>query len=211
MIVGYMIENEQDLFERTGELAGIKLRDRMKELLRHLIHNNHAEFFYLHSDPDLGIIEDSCACLRLSIGLRNAHYEILVAGRVLSLREPFRSKLGWLLGNLYARVATPEWVDHEGWDRKKFNDLIARELEQYCTWVDDKQLQKAKMTAPANLLDQTAEVIRAHVESATVEKREDRLFGVLTKMKEKGVLDGGKGAKLIEALKRDSEFRALIK
>ncbi|NLE60179.1 MAG: hypothetical protein GX616_17655 [Planctomycetes bacterium] len=65
--------------------------------------------FYLHPDVEVGIAEPSVALLRVAVALRVDHYAVLRDARRGSLCNEFRSKLGWLVGNLYSRIGTQDW------------------------------------------------------------------------------------------------------
>jgi hypothetical protein len=75
-------------------------------------------FFYLHpvtisGREQLVLATRSLALLRVSISLRREHYDLLLKSRVLGLAPSYAAKLGWLVGNLYSRVPTPDWEDQE--------------------------------------------------------------------------------------------------
>lgn len=98
--------------------------------------------FYLHDDTDAGIAEPAVAFLRVSIALRAEHYEVLRSARVAKLAPEFRAKLGWLIGNLYVRPATPDWGESEE-RRKRFEGLI-RQFMDDARWVDDEIVDSAR-------------------------------------------------------------------
>lgn len=86
-----------------------------EQLLKRLLNQNEQArcLFYLHPDADVGIATASIALLRVSIALRREHYSMLQDCRCGRLEPEFVAKLGWLAGNLYSRVATPDWEDKE--------------------------------------------------------------------------------------------------
>ena len=88
-------------------------KDRLRQLLDRVINQNEQAMglFYLHSDNDVGISEPSVAQLRVGISLKIEHYPILQSARCGKLTEVFSAKMGWLAGNLYSRVATPDWTE----------------------------------------------------------------------------------------------------
>lgn len=100
--------------------------------------------FYLHADSEGGINIPSIALLRVTVTLRADHYLILRSARRGRLSSEFRSKLGWLIGNLYARIGTQDWSEPK--ERKKELDKLIRNYvdagEDYAplwvpkTWVD---------------------------------------------------------------------------
>lgn len=100
--------------------------------------------FYLHPSADAGIATASVAFLRVTITLRQEHYELLQRCRVGRLEPEFTNKLGWLVGNLYSRVGTPDWADKEGEKRKEL--LVNEYLEDAIpesNWVPDSWINAA--------------------------------------------------------------------
>jgi hypothetical protein len=91
-----------------------------RQFLERTFNQNEAAtgLFYLHPDLDAcGIAEHAVAVLRVSIALRRDHYPTLVEARRGRLLPEFSNKLGWLVGNLYSRVGTPDWNEQD--DGKK--------------------------------------------------------------------------------------------
>ena len=75
-----------------------------------LLNNNHPEYFYLAEDVDCHLSEACVAFLKLAIPIKSEHYDRCLAARISQLKEIFQAKLGWLAGNIYSRVGTPDWV-----------------------------------------------------------------------------------------------------
>ncbi|KAF0118184.1 MAG: hypothetical protein FD151_2221 [bacterium] len=103
--------------------------------------------FYLHPDVNAGIDTPSVSLLRVKVTLRVEHYEVLRKARRGRLSSDFRSKLGWLVGNLYARIGTPDWTDSE--DKKKqlenlIRDWIDAEEDLAPKWVPRLWVESAK-------------------------------------------------------------------
>ena len=135
------------------ELPGIFKEEKKQlaaQLLERILNQNEQAqgLFYLHPDADAGISEPSVAILRVTISLRAEHYACLKNARHGRLTPEFSSKLGWLLGNLYSRVATPDWSDHSG-GKEEFNNLRDTFLEsdpeyEFRRWVKRSGLMAAK-------------------------------------------------------------------
>lgn len=86
-------------------------KSRAVQLLERILNQNaQAEgLFYLHKDRGVGIAVPSVALLQVTFAVRaHEHYDRLVRSRTGRLKEQFQSKLGWLLGNLFSRVATED-------------------------------------------------------------------------------------------------------
>lgn len=89
----------------------LESKNKAHELIRRIINQNEQSLglFYLHPDGDIGITDPSVALLQVSIALRaQEHYDTLVEARRGRLADQFRGKLGWLIGNLFSRVATDD-------------------------------------------------------------------------------------------------------
>ncbi|NQT51691.1 hypothetical protein HQ576_06565 [bacterium] len=122
------------------------------KLLRRLLNQNEQKqgLFYLHEDHGAGLPEACVAFLQVSIALRaHEHYETLTDARTGRLTEPFRCKLGWLTGNLFARVATRDWEDAKL--TAKVNVLLLGEhpTRRVPEWISlsKRELNKLKASA----------------------------------------------------------------
>jgi hypothetical protein len=112
---------------------------RYRLFLERLFNNNESGLFYLHRDVTIGLAEDSCAFLALSIAVKaDLHYETLRNAVIVGLKDNFRAKLGWLVGHMYSRVGT------EDWPKTTLVGLINDMLEQSSVWVENKKLKELK-------------------------------------------------------------------
>ncbi len=106
-------------------------KDKANMLLKRVFNQNEQALgiFYLHPSFDnTGIAEPSVSLLRVSVSLRAEHYQILQKARVGRLKAVFQNKLGWLIGNLYSRIGTPDW--YEAKDGKgKLKKLVRSHLD----------------------------------------------------------------------------------
>jgi len=123
-------------------------RVEANQLLTRILNQNEQALglFYLHPDTDtIGISDYAVALLRVTVALRaKEHYELLQRVRKGRLAGQFRNKLGWLVGNLYSRVGTPDWFDQENGE-KKLNELINHLIDSdFYTWVSKSLINAAK-------------------------------------------------------------------
>jgi hypothetical protein len=76
------------------------------------------------------------------------HYDMLRESRCGRLMAEYANKLGWLSGNLYSRIATPDWEDQENdknASRKLAQAFLASITEaQNENWVPQEWIQGAK-------------------------------------------------------------------
>jgi hypothetical protein len=183
------IEDEQshDL-EREANCLSVAKRSKFTDFLTRLKNNNHTEYFYLHEDPIFGFSEPRCAFLRLSIAIRTpAHYSKCLNARIFSLESTFKAKLGWLVGNIYSRVGTPDWVPDNATQRE-FTKSIDDLLDSACLWVDKDRLAKAKKLYKQYTQTKTKENLRELINSAHPLSKKDqtieRIVTVLTEYEE---------------------------
>ncbi|MEX5219607.1 MAG: hypothetical protein NW701_17390 [Nitrospira sp.] len=162
LVIRREIEKVQDGFEQAGMVCSISLKSKITQFVGRLLNNNEPEFFYLNSEPSLGLPYPHCAFLRLSVSLKSSHYATCLNSRLLSLKEVFQAKLGWLVGNMYSRVGTEDWVptvvSEDG-----FKEKIDSILDSTCQWVEEKKLKLAKSSASADLISMGQQAIRDHI------------------------------------------------
>lgn len=149
-----MIEDEVDKkVEIQGDLyCSDKHKNRLASLLKTLFNNNSKEYFFLKASPSQKLYEDGCTFLYLSIAIKaHEHYQLCLNAKRLELVENFRAKLGWMVGNLYSRVGTEDYVPGALPDNKSFNRLIDNTLEKHIGWVPAKAFSEFKAAAGPGL------------------------------------------------------------
>ena len=85
-----------------------RVRNAFEQFLQRLFNNNEPPFFYYEAAHTRGIYEEMCAMLALPISLKPEHYTTLVEAKLAGIADVFQAKLGWLLGQMYSRVGTPD-------------------------------------------------------------------------------------------------------
>lgn len=143
-----VLELLQELCGTTyNKVFDLGSRFQAKQLLEKILNQNEQAqgMFYFHPDADVGIAVPSVALPRVSIAFRAQHYAMLKEARSGRLSTEFRNKLGWLTGNLYSRVDTPDWSDSEGGKERAeriVEDLLDREGEN--VWVPSSWIAVAR-------------------------------------------------------------------
>lgn len=120
-------------------------RGQARMLMERLVNQNEQGMglFYLHPDTEVQIPDHSIALLQVSFALKaDSHYDMLLAARSGRLKHEFQCKLGWLIGNLYSRIATRDWPETE-------RDLLVKYFlesphpeESQLKWVDANTAKK---------------------------------------------------------------------
>ena len=114
LLLGMEIDKPQKTqVEIIGGICSLDLKQRMTQFLEHLLKNKEPDYFFLSDDTSLGFPDRMVAFLKLSISLKaDLHYDTCLSAKVLGLTDAFKAKLGWLVGNMYSRVGTPDWVSY---------------------------------------------------------------------------------------------------
>jgi hypothetical protein len=115
-----------------------------KQLLERLLHNTEDGYFFIRKDSVPSVTEDLCVFLPLSIALRADHYEACLAAKVGQLAEIFSAKVGWLAGNQYSRVATPDIEEHIDEPEKYKNNFYQEVLYDQTAWLSPPQYRKLR-------------------------------------------------------------------
>lgn len=84
---------------------------RLVQFVQRLLNNNEPRYFFLFRESSVGLHEDYVGFLQLTVALKSdLHYTDLLNAKVLQLKAPFQHKLGHLVGNMYSRIGTDDWV-----------------------------------------------------------------------------------------------------
>lgn len=153
---------------------------KAKQLLERLFNQNEKALglFFLKSDSDIELGNDSVVFLRASVALESKHYEILLDARIGRLDPEYRGRFGWLIGNLFSRTAARGWSDHGG-GKIEYDKLIKKYLNEDRNtdsgpiWVDNNSIEsalKAKEYIQELDLDQVLKVLEKHRPAPTIDQ-----------------------------------------
>jgi hypothetical protein len=201
-----------DFADKKLELEGVlycseKHKDKLKSVLASIFNNNDKNVFFLKASPTDGLLDDSCTFLHLSIAIRAyEHYDLCLRAKVLELRENFRSKLGWMVGNLYSRVGTEDYVPGALPDQASFNAAIEKTLERHIAWIPAEAFAAFKESATPGL-DYHTVIENAH--RKITDKNEQRLNSFLRLLERHGQLSSDQVRKLGEFLRSTQGERFL--
>ncbi|PAY19213.1 hypothetical protein CKO51_12720 [Rhodopirellula sp. SM50] len=195
-------------------------KNKAIDLISRVLNQNEQGFglFYLHNDIDAGISEDAVALLRVTISLRAEHYSMIKEARVGRLTPQFQSKFGWLAGNLYGRVATPDWSDQEGGkeEQKRLvkTFLSAGDLSSHY-WIPGKLIDTAEKKGVKLEGLQASEAIKEinqtkppPPKTVALEKVRSEALKIFGESDESTVR---KVEKLVQRLNNDTEFKRACK
>lgn len=116
----------------------------MKNSLERLLHNTEESYFFVPESGHPHINADYCVFLKLSVALKAIHYQVLVDAKVAQLADVFQAKVGWLTGNMYSRVGTPDLEEFEDCPQdikaKFFDETLYKDI----AWLTSSQLSRLK-------------------------------------------------------------------
>lgn len=138
LLIEREIKKEQrNLLEKKGRFLDISKRYKFIQFLERLLNNNESDYFYLHEDTAMQFPDSCVAFLRLSVALKaELHYDNCLKAKILELKEVFQAKLGWLVGNMYSRIGTEDWVPETD-TKEEFKKRIEKVLDKNCIWVEN--------------------------------------------------------------------------
>jgi hypothetical protein len=132
------IKNAHFNFFTKGSLS------KTRQLLERYLNNTEPEHFFLPRAGNEKLPEDLLVHLRLSIALRKDHYDVLARSKIAELQDIFQAKLGWLKGNIYSRVATPD-IEEQGENAAEFKSRFYDEYIPSGRIVSLSQLQADRL------------------------------------------------------------------
>ena len=167
-------------FERADAI-GERNKDRARYFLRNLMNNNNHEYFYLHEQVPGGLTDRCCVFLRLAVPVKVEHYDTIKAARVLSLKPAFQAKLGWLVGYIYARVGTDDWVPTQ-LSASEWDALIEDIMREHIVTFNERKVQFVRKNNSAEVIETwSIEEARQRVNAAPEFKIRDEVIEIVTK------------------------------
>lgn len=202
--------------EKTLRFCSEKTRPKVDQFVERLLNNNEAGYFFLAAEELKGLKEDHCAILRLSIALKVDHYETLLESKIIQLKESFQHKLGHLLGAMYSRVGTEDYVpDH--CDESKFRELVKNLVERDrddFIWLESdlhkKVLKQLEQLKPDDLNSEKLKDCIAEHQQQKEARRQSHLDLIGAEMISLKI-DESIVNKLKQRLSNNSAFRAQIR
>lgn len=161
-------------WQREAKVIGAKTAEKLIMFLTSLLDNNQDGYFYLHQDVGLGIHQNCCAFLPLSVTLKVQHYQLCLDAKIAELSDIFQSKLGSLVGHLYSRVAAPEWNEHNS-DNKVGTEASRLLKKSLLTISEDKIAEgMAELRESGKLATMKPEEIKQHITRLRIVPRREQ-------------------------------------
>ena len=203
-------DNVKSILEIDGVLySSQKHRERLAQYLSTIFNNNSKEYFFLKASPPETLLEDSCTFLHLSIAIKaDEHYDLCLRAKRLELEGNFRAKLGWMVGNLYSRVGTEDYVPGALPDKSSFDEFIHQTLERNIAWVRAELFNAFKSAFSAG---KSFDAVCDDAERKIEERRESRINTVAGKLKVAGKLSDEQVADIVKFLGTEQGLKIIEK
>ncbi|MGO9117531.1 MAG: hypothetical protein ACLQPD_07960 [Desulfomonilaceae bacterium] len=190
LVLEQHLDMEQSSIEKKAKQSSKKLKGDLITFLRKLINNNLPEYFFLpqSTTKDINFPVNSCAVLRQAFSIRlDYKYFEFQSARVASLTDVFVAKLGFLIGELYSRVATEDVIPVYMPD---FKNKLNAWVNGLSNWEDSDMVSRAITAARDQnvlngLLKATREEVRSFIQQYSKEQMFDRAVKEIIKILEK--------------------------
>lgn len=209
-------EFQREEFERETKTCSSRGVTLLRQFYGRLLNNNESHYFYYHEEPSLGL-EPCVAFLQLSIPIKaDEHYKKCLESRIISLRTEFQAKIGWLVGDIYSRVGTEDWVPNQI-DSKEFEAKIDAVIKELCVEIDQLSYKYIKKRNPIKLAMESGRNLDIIVEELIHEfvqemkERPDRAAEIAAEMAGSLGVEFSLAKRLKNRLINDSKFRSLFK
>lgn len=117
------------LFEKSDENVA-------RQFIERIVHHTEEGYFFIPKSGSHTIARDLCVFLPLSIAIRSQdHYEACLSAKVAQLTDVFQAKVGWLTGNQYSRVGTPDLGELVEDEDAYLKGLWQQSLRQESVWL----------------------------------------------------------------------------
>lgn len=192
-------------------VSAARSRQRLQDWLAKLMNNNEPDYFYLQNQQEKGIGDNACAFLALSIAIKSdVHYQECVEARVLALADSFRAKLGWLVGQMYSRIGTEDWLLTD------ISREISSTVEDLSIWLEPRKLKAlrgaiAKWRSDNPPTAQIAKEELLKLVKAIPSRKAEVLEQVLNVLESKGVVTKAQKPKIQNYMSSDPKLADLLK
>jgi hypothetical protein len=191
---------------------------KAKQLIERHVNNTEPEFFFLPKSGHPSIPEDIVVFLRLTIALRKEHYDALAQAKIAELADVFQAKLGWLKGNIYSRVATPDLEDR-GLNAAEvkagfYDQYIPRDKTVWLSALQAELLRKIVSNKRRELdRDLSSDEVLKIIEDEIPEDIEIIANNIVDRLKKNKLLEGDEEAekKFARVISNEPSLKSLVK
>ena len=183
------------------------------------INNTEPEYFFLPKSGNPNIPEDLLVFLRLTVALRKEHYDVLASAKIAELADIFQAKLGWLKGNIYSRVATPDIEERDvnaaEIKRQFFDSYVPKDELVWLSNLQADLLRKlVKTKSSTEGRDLTTEEVLDIIENDIPEDTQIVANNIVERLIKNKLIerdDQESATKFARAIANESSFKSVVK
>jgi len=157
----------------------------LQQYIEQLYNNNNDDgYFFLNSEPALDFNEKMVAFLKVSFALKaDQHYVTCLAAKKLELADDFKAKLGWMVGFMYSRVGTVDWLSIPSMNIDGFKAMITQELSPRFIIGESQKIEfiKAKLRS-SEIVVEDYETLQKLVDEVKIESDYDKALKELNRI-----------------------------
>lgn len=207
-------ESMKKEIERKGQVLSIKKKLTICDKILRLANNNLSEYFFLIMNTGREINNHLVALLKesFSINSKSIDHSILKDkdAKVAELNENFRAKLGWLIGDMYARVATKDYIP-EAISKEDFVKEVDQTLEKSVLWIEGKKIDSGerKLREDIDSLDQ--DNIREYLNNIHIPSNEEKIKNLILEKLSTTSLSTDEVIKITEIIVKSTTLQSVIR
>ncbi|MBT3046183.1 MAG: hypothetical protein KUF80_00290 [Candidatus Thiodiazotropha sp. (ex Codakia orbicularis)] len=205
----YIEETTKDIVEFDGsKFISQSNYYNVESFIKKILNNNETNYFFLNKEPEIGLHDNLCTFLRLSVSLKSDdHYALCTKAKILELTSEFQAKLGWLVGNLYSRVGTDDYAPGTNLAADQYKSYVQDVMSEYIGMVPDKIFRDFKKVAKhTNNMNELDERMLDLIET----KKKSRLSNIISVIGRVVQLDETQKEKLRNVLSQDGSVKRII-
>lgn len=190
-------------------------RNSAERLLGRIVNQNEESLgiFYLPPHAEVGIAYHSVALLQVSIALRaEDYYSVCVGARRGRLTEVYRDRLGWIVGNLFSRIATDDVSRKHREDFVKCFLYPSEYIENPPEWVPRASVasvNRAAVDIRKMGRDEIISMLKAHKPDAPLEVAIERVVQAVREAA--GEVRHEVTANIAQQLRNDDVFKQAVR
>lgn len=185
------------------------------QLIERLYNNNESEYFFLARETEVGLDESMVAFLKVSFALKSdLHYDKCLEAKKIELNDDFKAKLGWLVGQMYSRVGTKDWVSSIFTNRPDFLEMLRNDLTSRFIIVEKDKLKVLENNIINEKLNfNQLNDIRFYLDNIIIEPNYDIAMNIIEDIikKKNNINTNEEKDVLIRKIRSNSQLRAIIK
>lgn len=128
-------------------ICNLSYRTQTLQYLERLLNNSEKSHYCLPVECHNNFSNDYCIVLNLSVAISSEYYNRCLEAKIGQMEEIFAAKLGWMAGNQFSRVATPdidEIIDNTKGESSFKSVFMERVFSSATIWLSTHQIKELK-------------------------------------------------------------------